>query len=59
MLHDNLEGWDGWEVGGRFKKEEICVYLWLIHVDVLQKPTQHCKAITLQLKINILKNFKV
>ena len=31
-------------------------YLWLIHIDVLwQKPTQHCKAIILQLKINILK----
>ena len=38
----------GWEAGGR---------LWLIHVDVWQKPTQYCKAITLQLKINnFLKN---
>ena len=26
------------------------LYLWLIHVDVWQKPTQHCKAIILQLK---------
>ena len=26
------------------------VYLWLIHVDVWQKPTQFCKAIILQLK---------
>ena len=41
----------GWEVGGRFKREGICVHLWLIHVDVWQKPTQHCKTIILQLKI--------
>ena len=27
----------------------------LIHVDVWQKPTQYCKAIILQLKINKLK----
>ena len=25
------------------------VHLWLIHVDVWQKPIQHCKTITLQL----------
>ena len=30
----NLEGWDGEEMGGRFKREEIYVYLWLIHVEV-------------------------
>ena len=46
----------GWEVGGRFKREGTYVYLWLIHVDVRQKPTQYCKVITLQLKINRLKN---
>ena len=28
------------------------MYLWLIHVVVWQKPTQNCKAIILQLKIN-------
>ena len=39
----------GKEVGGRFKREGIYVYLWLIHVDVCQKPTQYCKAIILQL----------
>ena len=33
-----------WEVGGRFKREGTCVYLWLIHVDVWQKPVQYCKA---------------
>ena len=47
-----------WEVGGRFKREGTCVYPWLIHVDVWQKPTQHCKAIILQLKINKLKKNK-
>ena len=26
------------------------MYLWLIHIVVKQKPTQHCKAIILQLK---------
>ena len=32
----------------------------MIHVDIWQKPTQYCKAIILQLKINklILKNLK-
>ena len=31
-------------------------YLSLIHVAVWQKPTQYCKAIILQLKMNKLKN---
>ena len=41
----------GWEVGEKFKKEGTYVYLWLIHVDIWHKATQHCKII-LQLKIN-------
>ena len=41
-----------WEVGRRFEKEGKNVYLRLIHVDVWQKPTQYCKAIFLQLKMN-------
>ena len=45
----------GWEVGGRFKREGTYVYLWLIHVDIWQKPTQFCKAIILLLKINTLR----
>ena len=32
--------------------------MWLIHVDVWQNPTQYCKAIILQLKINLKSNFK-
>ena len=30
----------GW--GRRFKREGTYVYLWLIHVDVWQKPSQYC-----------------
>ena len=30
----NLEGWDGAGDGGRFKREGIQVYIWLIHVEV-------------------------
>ena len=30
----NLEGWDGEGIGGRFRREEIYVYLWLIHAEV-------------------------
>ena len=48
MLCDNLEGW---KVRGRFKREGIYVYLWLIHVDIWQKPSQYCKEIILQLNI--------
>ena len=42
-------------MGGRFKREVIYAYLWLIHVVVWQKPTQHCKAVILKLKINFCK----
>ena len=49
----------GWEVGRRFKREGVYVYLWLMHVRVWQKPTQHCKAIILQLKINVFFNLGI
>ena len=45
----------GWEVGGRFKRNRAYVYLWLIHVDIWQKPTDYYKTIILQLKRNKLK----
>ena len=45
----------GSEMGGSFKREGIYVYLWLIHVDILQKPTQSCKRIILQLKNELIK----
>ena len=38
----------GWEV--REVEDIGMVYLWLIHIEVWQKPTQYCKAIILQLK---------
>ena len=45
-LCNNLEGGMG--------RQEAKVYLWLIHVDVCQKPTQFCKAIILQLKDKLI-----
>ena len=40
-------------MGGRFKKKGTRVpILWLIHVDVWQKPTKFCKAVILQSKNN-------
>lgn len=49
-VRNNLEGWEGQEKGGRFKREGACVCLWLIHIDVWQKLTQFCTATSLQLK---------
>ena len=42
----------GKEVEGRPRGEATYVYLRLIHVDVWQKPTQYCKALIFQLKVN-------
>ena len=56
---NSVKAWRGemwWEVGGRSKGEGAFVYWWLIRVGIWQEPTQHCKAIFLQLKINKLKN---
>ena len=49
-LFVNLERWNGEGAGGRFKREGIYVYLWLIHVEVSQERTKFCKAIILQFK---------
>ena len=38
--------------------EETYEYLWLIHVEVWQRPTQYCKAIIFQFKKNFLKYVK-
>ena len=46
----------GREMGSRFKREGISVYLWLIHVEVLQKTTKFSKAIILQLKNKLKKS---
>ena len=50
-----VRGGRGWEVGRRFKRERTYIYSWLIHADVWQKPTQHCKTIIFHFKINALK----
>ena len=34
-LFFNLEGWVWREMGGKFKREGIYVYLWLIHAEGL------------------------
>ena len=57
MLCEYLEGWGGVAAGGRLKTEGIYIYLWLMHV-VVGQPTQHCKAIILQLKVNLKKRYK-
>jgi len=51
VLCDILDGWNE-EVVGRLKRKEIHVHLKLIHIVMQQKPTQLCKAIIHQLKIN-------
>ena len=54
LIHPTLS-FPLWELGGRFKREGMYVYLWLIGVDKGQKPTEYCKAINLQLKIIFFK----
>ena len=44
----NLEGGVGREMGERFKRDGIYVYLWLVHFEVFQKIAKFCKAIILQ-----------
>ena len=40
-------------MGGSRGREHV--YLWLIHVDVWQKPTEFCEAIILKLKNQLKK----
>ena len=60
MLCDSLDGWAGKGDGRRgggvegFRKQGTYVYLWLIHVDVWQRPTQYFKVIILHLKKMIM-----
>ena len=37
----------GSEVGGKFKRARTLPYLWLLHVDVWQKPTQYYASVNL------------
>ena len=46
---DNPEGQCGEGGGRRAQDAGAHVYLWPIHVDVWQKPSQYCEVIILQL----------
>ena len=50
VLCDDLEEWDG---VGRGREGYMYSYVWF--TVTWQKPTQHCKAVILQLKINLKK----
>ena len=39
MLCSDLDGWDGGGVGGKSKREGICVYIYLIHFTVAETNT--------------------
>ena len=56
-LYDDLEGWNLEEREAQ-ERRDIHTYLLLICIVVQQKPTQHCKAIILQLKIQIKKKMR-
>ena len=45
----------------RFKREETCVYIWLIHVVLQEEPRQHSKAVILQLikKKSVVRNLRL
>ena len=45
-------GCGGGGVEGTFKKEGTYGYLWMIHIVVWQKPTQHCKCLNSPIKKN-------
>ena len=50
LVHwDNPKGWDAKGGGRGVQDQETYVHLWLVHVNVWQKPPQYCKAISLQL----------
>ena len=57
-MRQDAQGWcTGMTLGlrwrGRWEQSSgwgTCVYPWLIHVNVWQKPPQYCKVISLQLK---------
>ena len=42
VLHENPEGWGGGGGEGFRMEGGTHVYLWLIYVDVWQKPSQYC-----------------
>ena len=58
MLWYNPEGWGGQGGGRRVQDGGIHVHLWLIHVDVWQKPPQYLKSLSSDENIKIFKKFK-
>ena len=50
VLWDNSEGWDGEGSWRGAQDGGTHVHLWLIHVDVWNKPPQFCEVIILKLK---------
>ena len=42
-------------MGARLNREGTYMYLWLIHVDTWQRPTQYCGVIILLPKVNTFK----
>ena len=51
VLWDNPEGWCGERSGRRVQDGGTHVHLWLIQVNVWQKPPQYCNVIIPQLKL--------
>ena len=49
VLWENPEPWGGEGGGWGVQDGVLHVHLWLIHVDVWQKPPQYCKLIIIQL----------
>ena len=47
MLSDEREAWDV-GAGREVQEAGMYVHIWLIHIVVQQKITQHCKAIIVQ-----------
>ena len=47
MLCSYLEVWGADGGGEQVQEGGDILFLWLIHVNVWQRPTQHCKAMTL------------
>ena len=46
VLSNNLEEWDGEGCGKVVQEGGTYVYLWLIHVEVWQKPTNSVKQLS-------------
>jgi len=59
VLCDNLEGWDGWEAGGRFKREGTYVCLWLIMLMCGRDQYNIVKQLSANFKKQQQSNFSV